>query len=66
MRETVAHGVDAELKPRCHAWLADAAAASPDPDPEFLAVQNEAAGRWALAARYAEQAGDRAACGIAL
>jgi eukaryotic-like serine/threonine-protein kinase len=66
VREAVARSVPDEHRRRCHAKLADAAAQTAQSDLEFLAIQNQEAGRHALAAEYAERAGDRAARGFAL
>jgi tetratricopeptide (TPR) repeat protein len=66
VREIVSASVDPAKRRLCHAQLAAAEALSPAPDPEFLAYQYERAAQHDAAARYAEQAGDRASAALAL
>jgi serine/threonine protein kinase len=66
VRETVASSIAPAVRRQQHAQLAAAEASKPEPDAEFLAYQYEGAGQMAQAARYAEQAGDRAYRGVAL
>jgi hypothetical protein len=64
VRETVTAEAGDRLSQ--HARLARAAASMPDPDLELVAYQYAEARELALAARFAEQAGDRAHEGLAL
>ena len=66
LREAVSATIEAGVKRGLHARLAEAEAASPAPDPEFLAYQYEGAQQLEAAARFAELGGDRAFAAIAL
>jgi tetratricopeptide (TPR) repeat protein len=66
VREIVSADVDPVKRRQCHAQLAAAEAVSTAPDPEFLAYHFEHAAQLNVAARYAEEAGDRAKAALAL